>query len=41
MRGRRHDVLSPAPTAMLVRLLRILPKTTAGRIMLRFTPPDN
>ncbi|MET3423536.1 NAD(P)-dependent dehydrogenase (short-subunit alcohol dehydrogenase family) [Actinoplanes tereljensis] len=40
MRGRRPDVLFPAPTATLVRALRMLPKSVAGRIMLRFTPPE-
>jgi len=40
MQGRRHDVLFPAPTATLVRLLRVLPKTVSGRIMLRFKPRD-
>jgi len=40
MQGRRHDVLFPAPTAALVRVLRMLPKSVSGRIMSRFTPPD-
>ena len=40
MHRRRHDVLFPAPTATLVRLLRILPKTVSGRIMQRFVPSD-
>lgn len=38
--GRRNDVMFPAPTATLVRVLRALPKALSGKIMLRFTPAD-
>jgi NAD(P)-dependent dehydrogenase (short-subunit alcohol dehydrogenase family) len=38
--GRRPDVMFPMPTATLVRAVRVLPKSLAGKIMLKFTPTD-